>query len=222
VATFVALARCFSERPVYAFQAPGLDGECWPMASIPSLARCYLAEIDQLGFRGPLGIAGVCMGGLVAFEMARQWAAQRKPASLVGLLDTHHPEGTNQNRGLADQMRRTVRDAFRILRWRLWRWAGPGRRPEWLPAYRRFVAHMHSRARRAYRPGHYRGTLSLVLAADEWVEPSTDPRLKMARHADRVQMAALAGRRGDLFRPPTVEALARQLQAWLEAGDYNG
>jgi len=64
------------DRPVYAIEAPGFDGTRLPCTSIHEAAREYIADLRRAGLRGPLAIAGVCGGSLVAFQVAQQFAAE--------------------------------------------------------------------------------------------------------------------------------------------------
>jgi amino acid adenylation domain-containing protein len=70
VTTYGPLARRLPGRPIYGLQSVGLQGECWPLRTVPGMARRYLAEILEKDPTGPYLIGGTCMGGIVAFELA--------------------------------------------------------------------------------------------------------------------------------------------------------
>ena len=55
------------------------------------MATHYVQAIRQVHPSGPYRIVGVCTGGLIAFEMARQLSAQGENATIV-MLDTWHPD----------------------------------------------------------------------------------------------------------------------------------
>ncbi|HYA78977.1 MAG TPA: hypothetical protein VED19_00540, partial [Candidatus Nitrosopolaris sp.] len=112
-------------------------------------------------------------------------------------------------------IRDPVRDAFRMLRWAIVRATGQQRRARWLPAYRRFVAHMNSRAYRSYKPAFYPGVITLLITADTKFLQE-DLRLQMRRHAQEAHIAIIPGNRSELFTRPAVYELARQLQFHLE------
>jgi thioesterase domain-containing protein len=57
---------------VYACQTPGLEGEQVPYNSVPELAAHSLRFIRKVQPAGPYYLAGNCMGGVPAFETARQ------------------------------------------------------------------------------------------------------------------------------------------------------
>ena len=83
------LARHLGEdRPFYALQARGLDGEEEPFSDIKVMAAHYIEEIRTVQPRGPYALGGLCFGGVIAFEMAQQLRSQGEPVSLVALLDS--------------------------------------------------------------------------------------------------------------------------------------
>ena len=57
---------------VYALQTPGLEGECEPYVTVAELASHGIEQIRRIQPEGPYHLAGNCMGGLPAYETARQ------------------------------------------------------------------------------------------------------------------------------------------------------
>jgi pimeloyl-ACP methyl ester carboxylesterase len=219
VVSYGLLARLMEERPIYGLQSVGLQGESWPLMTIPAMARQYLPEVLAHAPTGPVHLAGTCMGGLVAFELAQMLLAQGREVGLLALLDTHYPLPTWKHRLWRERLygpwRDAVRDGLRILRWRLLRAAGYGQDRRWLPAFRRFVSHMNSRANRRYRPGFYPGKLTLFLSA-EVNSPADDRRHLMQTCAREPRIFTIPGKRANLFMRPSVEVLAHQLHCALE------
>jgi amino acid adenylation domain-containing protein len=208
------LARRLSDRPVYAFQAVGLNGEGWPLRSIPAMARRYVAEMETVDPSGPHLLAGTCMGGLIAFEMGQQLVRAGRRVGFLALLDSDFPARTGHRLRVTERVVEPVRDLVRITRWLVFRGLGLGRNPRWLPAYRRFVHNVNARARRAYRPSVYPGTIHLLLAEDAH-HRGEDLRLAMRHYARETVVATIPGSRAELFLPPTVDAVARQLSLML-------
>lgn len=221
IAMYGQLAKRLSDRPVYALQARGLQGESWPLMSIPAMARQYVREITDVDPTGPYLLGGTCMGGLIAFEMARQLVEQGLPVALVALLESDYPARKGRRLRRKERMVSPVREAFRMLRWSVIRGLGLGRSARWLPTYRSFIGHMHARARRAYRPGFYCGKLTLFMAAERQY-PGEDLRLRMARHARESHTVMIPGDRPGLLLPPAVSEVARQLQLCLDAAEAEG
>jgi amino acid adenylation domain-containing protein len=80
------------DRPFYGLQSRGLDGTAAPLARIEEIAAAYLREVRELQAEGPYYLVGMCMGGVVAYEMAQQLHADGQKVAFLGLLDTWPPE----------------------------------------------------------------------------------------------------------------------------------
>ena len=225
VATYGLLARRLPDRPIYGLQSVGLQGESWPLMSIPAMARRYLSDIVATDPTGPYLLAGTCMGGRIAFEMAQMLVQQGRPVALLALLDSNRPAPRSHSHRLRERlfgpMHNEVRDAFRILRWSIARAVGLTQRASWLPDYRRFVFHMSSRANRRYKPVFYPGAITLFVTADANFREE-DLRLWMRRFAQETHVVTIPGNRAGLFVQPAVDELARQLQNALERADRGG
>jgi amino acid adenylation domain-containing protein len=81
--------RLGEEVPVVGLRAPGADGERLPLGSVQALAAHYVAEIRKAQPQGPYLIGGYCFSGLVAYEMARQLAAEGQEIEMVALIDAY-------------------------------------------------------------------------------------------------------------------------------------
>ncbi|MEU1280270.1 thioesterase domain-containing protein [Streptomyces sp. NPDC005805] len=68
---------------VYALQTPGLEGEQEPYRTIADIARHGIARMREVQPTGPYYIAGHCMGGLPAYETARQLSESGDEVGLV-------------------------------------------------------------------------------------------------------------------------------------------
>ncbi len=92
VLVFAKLTRIFgTEQPLYGLQARGLDGKETPFTSVPEMASHYVQEVRRMHPDGPYLIGGVCTGGLIGYEMARQLAALGYRVTLF-MMDTWHPD----------------------------------------------------------------------------------------------------------------------------------
>jgi amino acid adenylation domain-containing protein len=89
---FGALARALGNaQPFYALQAAGLEDDRPPLTRVEDLARSYIAAIQRVQPQGPYHLGGWSLGGLVAFEMARQLAEEGHVVATLALLDTRAP-----------------------------------------------------------------------------------------------------------------------------------
>ena len=77
-----------SDRPIYALQAKGLDGNSKLSESIEEMASDYIREIRQKQPDGPYAILGFSLGGFIAFEMGRQLQEQNQKVAFLGVIDT--------------------------------------------------------------------------------------------------------------------------------------
>jgi thioesterase domain-containing protein len=91
---YVPLSRQLGpSQPLFAFEAPGVDGIKTPLASIQALATHYLTDLRAFQPKGPYYISGFCLGGIVAFELARQLREQGQDVALLALIESPSPEG---------------------------------------------------------------------------------------------------------------------------------
>nr|WP_255207749.1 non-ribosomal peptide synthetase [Myxococcus sp. AM009] len=86
-----ALARAFPEhRPLYALQAPGLDGGA-PLTSIDALAEHYWHALRAIQPDGPYLLAGHSFGGTVAYALARRIVESGASVAHLFLVDGQAP-----------------------------------------------------------------------------------------------------------------------------------
>jgi aspartate racemase len=79
------------DQPVYALQAPGLDGRTRPLTSVEEMAALYIKEIRASQPHGPYYLLGASFGGLVIYEMAQQLLDQNEKVALLAMLNTNCP-----------------------------------------------------------------------------------------------------------------------------------
>ena len=79
------------EQPVFALEPPGLDPGQTPIAEIRLLARHLLEVVLATRPEGPFLIAGYCMGGVTAFEIASQLRASGHEVPVCALFSTICP-----------------------------------------------------------------------------------------------------------------------------------
>jgi len=77
-----------ADQPLYGVQSRGLDGSCAPLTRIEDMAAVYVDEIRRVQPQGPYFLAGYCMGGTVAYEVAQQLHAAGESIALLALFDT--------------------------------------------------------------------------------------------------------------------------------------
>jgi thioesterase domain-containing protein len=88
VLCYATLARQLGpEQPFYAFQSPILEPH-----TIEALAEYYLQQLRSVQPQGPYRLGGWSMGGVIAFEMARQLAEKGERVQLLALIDSYAPQ----------------------------------------------------------------------------------------------------------------------------------
>jgi amino acid adenylation domain-containing protein len=223
------------DQPFYALQTPE---DRTHANSVEEMAARYLAELRRVQPQGPYRLGGWSLGGLIAFEMARQLAAEGQEPELLALIDTLPPEAAlaaNEDELVAW----FAQDLARLLGYDV------GISPEELralpqreklahvvdlghaagllpndfglaqiePLFATFAANLQ--AGRAYAPQPYPGRLTLWIseqtAADHAEELAAWNRLAQGGLAT----STLPGDHYTLLRRPNVEKLAQDLTARL-------
>jgi amino acid adenylation domain-containing protein len=110
---YARLARFMGrEYTMYGLRARGLDGVKLPHRSVKEMSADYVREIREFQPVGPYSIIGECIGGIVAFEMARQLAAQGQRVSSLILMDTQFPNTTIRLRAWRRDIARRTRESW--------------------------------------------------------------------------------------------------------------
>jgi amino acid adenylation domain-containing protein len=78
-----------TDQPIYGLQAKGLNGIDEPLNNIVDIASYYNQSIMAQDPNGPYALAGYSFGGIIAFEMARQFQAQGKEVKMLAMFDTY-------------------------------------------------------------------------------------------------------------------------------------
>lgn len=87
--------RCADDQPFYAIRSRGLHGAEALPATVEEMASDYIEAMRQLCPHGPYQIGGWSLGGIVAYEIAQQLAADGETVERLILLDTTIPEGSS-------------------------------------------------------------------------------------------------------------------------------
>ena len=89
------LARHLGSQPVVAVQSPAFAGSVQIFDNLESRAELYLAAIRSRQPHGPYLLGGWSMGGVLAFEIARQIEAAGEEVGCLLLLDALAPSDTS-------------------------------------------------------------------------------------------------------------------------------
>lgn len=93
VLCYRALAQALgADQPFYGLQSPYLQAEApTALTSIEEMAAYYRQAIAKVQPHGPYLIGGWSMGGVIAYEMACQWAKAGEPVALLALIESYVP-----------------------------------------------------------------------------------------------------------------------------------
>lgn len=78
-------------QPIYIFAAPGLNSEAPFFFSLEAMASAYLRDIRATQPSGPYLLGGYSMGGVIAFEMAKQLETSGEEVRLLAMIDSFAP-----------------------------------------------------------------------------------------------------------------------------------
>lgn len=90
--TFAPLAASLApHHPCFGLTVPGLNGEHAPLEHIEEIAAAMVRKVRIVQAQGPYQFAGYSVGGLLAYEAARQLTASGETVSLLAMYDTYAP-----------------------------------------------------------------------------------------------------------------------------------
>jgi amino acid adenylation domain-containing protein len=229
------------DQPLYGLQARGLEPGQTPHADIPSMAREYLHAIRSIQPEGPYLLGGWSLGGVVAFEIARQLEQQQQAIELLLLIDSGlpgpdapSPDDALLLAGFAhdlsalfgqaltltpDELRQHAPDQqldYVLAQLRQHQVVPPEIDTEQLRrAARLFMA--NTCALQRYRPDSIAAGLLLLQAQESLRDEQRDPAQTWAQLArGGVTTHTLAGDHYSILQAPYVEAVARQLRKCLQ------
>ncbi|RKH00097.1 non-ribosomal peptide synthetase [Corallococcus sp. CA053C] len=206
---YVGLARELGpDRPVYGLQAPAPDA---PARALEELAALYNEELRRVQPQGPYLLGGWSMGGVLAYEMARQLTEQGQEVATLALLDTHLPPGHRAVVDGHDALPVMARFAAELLRMRQ---QDPG------PFLERFLRLEPEQQRtlslESLRSAGVLGEESSVEDLRELLEVFT--RNTRALEAYRLRRSDLRAVMFQATRSEAPEGLAREWAAWATGG----
>ncbi|AKQ66394.1 hypothetical protein A176_003306 [Myxococcus hansupus] len=224
------------DQPFYAFQSPGLEDASAPLETVEVMAACYVAAMRELQPSGPYRLGGWSLGGVVAFEMARQleqqgeqveqlllidaYAFDQRPSEPVGAewMAARFVEFTAQLLGLPVP-ERTVDAPLPSEASQLARLLNHARHGGALPRgvdskqlhalYRVYASNL--RALWRYSPGPYGGRVSLLRASETQVPTGADGGWA-ALAGGGVDVAEVTGDHHSILKAPSVDVLVAMVK----------
>jgi acyl-CoA synthetase (AMP-forming)/AMP-acid ligase II/thioesterase domain-containing protein/acyl carrier protein len=242
VLNFRPLAQHLGEdQPFYGIQSIGIDGSEAPLARIEDMAARYISEICRIQPTGPYYLGGYSMGGLVAFEMARQLRAMGQDVGILALLDTY-PRHGDRRAGLlgwieqdgthlpdltlstiAHYLRQGLRHVAQNARTAVWRrlfgiaWRFYESSGLTLPKQLHKPVAANYLAARSYRLRYYDGD-AVLFAAAPYAWDHGDPHDGWRRLiGGKLYILSVSGLHHQILEEPHVRDLAQKLSACISA-----
>jgi amino acid adenylation domain-containing protein len=145
--------------------------------TLESIATCLLRKILATQPEGPYTIGGLCLGGILAYEIASQLQAAGREVSLLVLLDSPHPSYLDSCDSLALELRylRYImkraaklgpRMSLRYLRERLLKRLPRSIRANFARTEMSIAQEMIETAAYGYQPKKYEGKVLLLLVSE--------------------------------------------------------
>jgi thioesterase domain-containing protein/acyl carrier protein len=240
------LSRCLGpDQPLYGIRSRSHSEE-EILHSVPEIAARYASAIRGVQPSGPYYLGGYCFGGMVAYELARQFTAQGQDIALLAVFDTPAPgtlrlmdRARNKIRHDIWKLRtRGVRTSIRILGIKLARlgrhalvvtrsglWTLVGKPPVQSAKSLReeilCVSNANISAATAYRPGRYAGQLTLFSTKEAAALYGHDMRERWLHFAaGGVEEIGVDGTHLNQFEEPHIATLAKKLERCIaQAGD---
>jgi acyl transferase domain-containing protein/thioesterase domain-containing protein len=208
---YIGLARGLSgDRPLYGLQAPGLEEGALPPGTIEEMAALYVDEICRVQSAGPYLLCGWSLGGIIAFEMARQLIRAGQGVDFLCLMDSSVPGDLRP----ADD----PRDDFNQHVARLAGGAGAGSGIDAVMERRFQVFRINGEAVRAYRPGEASTPILFLKAGTGEDRMRRKPPVEGWRglSSGGVEEVRVSGDHYSMLRPPALEAMIGVIDGRLE------
>ena len=210
-----------SDQPVYGVQPQGLDVKEPAATSIEDMASNYVKELELIQGEGPYFLAGYCMGGTIAFEMAQQLRRRGHSVGLVALLDTYNWGRTPTSRpedlyftlqtswfGLSHFLFLNSQDKRKYLR----------RKYEELWNEESEISEHNRRAALKYVPKVYPGRILHVRPTRQYARYKRPELSLNSLAANSVEEFWLRGYSAQMLEQPLVRELAGKLRACIDEG----
>jgi amino acid adenylation domain-containing protein len=220
------------DRGIYGLQPHGLDGKQKPLDTVEAIARAYLAEIRKKQPHGPYHIGGICLGGVIAYEMAQQLQAAEETVAPIICMDSFAPGELQYLHARSNLLEFVDRHLGQMLLLRgAARWLYPFRclsnaatrlpqtigfqQQDSLARATRRVTSAHMSALLSYQPKPYVGKVVQVMCSDSSQRCYEDRRLAWSTLASEgLDLHLVPGNHLTMVEEPHVRVLAEKLQ-WL-------
>jgi amino acid adenylation domain-containing protein len=204
--------------------------------TLQSIAACFIDKILATQAEGPYTIGGLCVGGILAYEIASQLQAAGREVSLLVLLDPPNPSYLDSCDSLARKLhyvqyalrraeRLGPRITFTYVREHLFKYVARSLNLKSTRTERSIAQQMIEAAAFEYRPRRYDGKVLLLLASERAPHVNFLPGWE-AVIPGNLHTQYVDGHHRELTRAPharrVADAIIRQLSLAGEQSQLNG
>ncbi|HLM16456.1 MAG TPA: amino acid adenylation domain-containing protein, partial [Acidimicrobiia bacterium] len=215
---------------VVGVREPGHYGTEARPRTMADVSSACLDGLRQAGFEAPVAVVGECSGGVLAHQLACDFARQGQPPELAVLLDTPVPgafDADAKPEQFATLVRRRGRNAIALARMQVqWSWHRARHEPAPVALAHSMTLRNNARRVREARPSFFDGHVLYVQAVDDHDEAATNGAPDYWRRRARSAVVITAsgthvGTESFLSQSNagvTAEAIARELKPFIETG----
>jgi len=199
-----------SDRPFYGLQSRIHD----PLTSIEEMATLYIEAIHAIQPEGPYLVGGWSMGGLIAYEIARQFVMLGDSVALLALIDRAAYELDTRQVDDAS-LKAWFSNNIRIVKQQINQADSNGIDISPVMYQQYFQVYKNNyRAIERYVPKPYPGKIVLFVT-DETAAAAAEPTLGWGALTEEVEVRKVSGTHSSVIINPDVYFLAEQLKACL-------
>jgi amino acid adenylation domain-containing protein len=229
-----------ADQPFYGLQSMNMSDDSAAPLSLEESAAHYIKAMREVQPRGPYFLGGWSLGGVLAFEIARQLHEQRRHTALLALMDSWAPLEENKPREVVTDDAKLLAHLARSYKMSLpdddVSWLDSDEQvesvlerakkahllpPEVGAAWLRRLLELHRNSLSAvldYEPAIYPGRITLFRAERSAARDSAPDDWGWGRlSAEPVSVHAVPGDHHTMLSEPHVQTLAGLLAAQLEA-----
>jgi amino acid adenylation domain-containing protein len=200
--------------------------------SLQAIAACHVRKILETHKEGPYVIGGLCVWGILAYEVARQLLASGHTVQLLVLLDAPNPEFQRSFESLGHRitffhyllgraLRLGPRISFSRISDRLRRWTTLQSAATPVISDMRAARETIESAAKLYQPEAYDGEVLLILASDHPPHLNFLPGWQKSVPG-RLHTRFIEGHHRDLMHSQNVDKVAQAILAQLDASPKSG
>jgi amino acid adenylation domain-containing protein len=199
-----------NDQPYYAFFHQGEEGRPIRYTTVESIAAHYIKELKTLRPDGPYLLGGYSFGGIVAYEMACQLAAEGHQVPLLVMFDMYAPDRFMEVMGAEEPFYQPLKNLVirSLVKQALRR--GKVASPK-LRHY--YIIDTYHKAIQGYRPKPYGGTVT-VFKAEESAGPDDMGWSGLVQGG--LDLHLLPGDHYSMIKEPGVVRLVQELSASMD------